>query len=210
MEKRDTRATCPSPTIDNISEHMVYSYLLRDLAITEPNQVFCSDITYIPMKKGFIYLTAVMDWYSRYVLSWKVSISLDAAFCVEALRDALAIGTPQIFNTDQGSQFTSRDFTDVLKNHNVAISMDGRGRVFDNIFIERLWRTVKYEETYLKDYRNVWEAIRSLRDYFKLYNEERIHTALNDRTPYEVYYGAAKAPKPTPLIGEGVHLKNAS
>ena len=136
-------------------EHKVYPYLLKGLDIARPNQVFCSDITYIPMRKGFIYLTAVMDWASRYVLSWKVSLTLDAAFCVEALEEALAVGVPEIFNTDQGSQFTSKDFTNVLKNNNVAISMDGKGRVFDNIFIERLWRTVKWEEVYLKDYANV-------------------------------------------------------
>jgi putative transposase len=191
-------------------EHTVYPYLLKDVDVTTPNQVFCADITYIPMRKGFIYLVAVMDWYSRYVVSWKASITLDAAFCVEALEDALAIGIPEIFNTDQGSQFTSNDFTSILKNHTIMISMDGKGRVFDNIFIERLWRTVKYEEVYLKDYANVWEAIRSLRDFFQRYNEERLHSALGNRTPYEVYYGAAKAPKPTPLIGEGVHLKYAS
>ena len=171
-------------------EHPVYPYLLKGLDITRPNQVFCSDITYIPMRKGFIYLTAVMDWYSRYVVSWKVSLTLDAAFCVEALEEALTIGTPDIFNTDQGSQFTSRDFTTVLKNHHIAISMDGKGRVFDNIFIERLWRTVKYEEVYLKDYANVREAIRGLGDFFRRYNEERPHSALGDQTPYEVYYGA--------------------
>ncbi len=143
-------------------EHKVYPYLLKGMDISRPNQVFCSDITYIPMRKGFIYLTAVMDWASRYVLSWKVSLTLDAAFCVEALEEALAIKTPEIFNTDQGSQFTSKEFTDILKKNNVAISMDGKGRVFDNIFIERLWRTVKWEEVYLKDYATVAEAIRSL------------------------------------------------
>jgi putative transposase len=191
-------------------EHIIYPYLLKNVEVTKSNQVFCADITYIPMRKGFIYLTAVMDWYSRYVLSWKVSITLDAAFCVEALEDALTIGIPEIFNTDQGSQFTSKDFTGVLKNHNIMISMDGKGRVFDNIFIERLWRTVKWEEVYLKDYANVWEAVKNLGNFFRRYNEERLHSALGDRTPYEVYYGAAKAPKPTPLIGEGVHLKYAS
>jgi putative transposase len=191
-------------------EHKVYPYLLKNVNVERPNQVFCADITYIPMRKGFIYLTAVMDWYSRYVLSWKVSLTLDAAFCVEALEDALTIGTPEIFNTDQGSQFTSRDFTDILKNHDVNISMDGKGRVFDNIFIERLWRTVKYEEVYLKDYAAVWEAIRGLRDFFRYYNEERLHSALGGRTPDEVYYGAAQTPKPTPLTEEGVHLKQAS
>jgi putative transposase len=191
-------------------EHAVYPYLLKNVEVTKSNQVFCADITYIPMRKGFIYLVVVIDWHSRYVLSWKVSITLDAAFCVEPLEDALAIGTPEIFNTDQGSQFTSKDFIDVLKNHNITISMDGKGRVFDNIFIERLWRTVKYEEVYLKDYANVWEAIRSLRDFFQRFNEEWPHSALGNRTPYEVYRGAAKTPKPSPLIGEGIHLKYAS
>ena len=190
-------------------EHMIYPYLLKGLDVSRPNQVFCSDITYIPMRKGFIYLTAVMDWASRCVLSWKVSLTLDAAFCVEALEDALAVGMPEIFNTDQGSQFTSKDFTDVLKNNNVAISMDGKGRVFDNIFIERLWRTVKWEEVYLKDYANVGQAIRGLRDFFRRYNEERPHSALGGMTPSEVYYGAA-APEPTLQSEEGVHLKNAS
>ena len=191
-------------------EHKVYPYLLKSLNIAKPNQVFCADITYIPMRKGFIYLTAVMDWHSRYVLSWKVSLTLDAAFCVEALEEALAIGIPEIFNTDQGSQFTSKDFTNVLKNHNIAISMDGKGRVFDNIFIERLWRTVKYEEVYLKDYATVWEAIRGLKDFFRRYNEERPHSALGGGTPYEVYHGAVSAPQPTSQREEGVHLKHAS
>jgi putative transposase len=190
-------------------DHRVYPYLLKNLDVIRPNQVFCADVTYIPMKKGFIYLTAVMDWYSRYVVSWKVSLTLDAAFCVEALVEALTIGTPDIFNTDQGSQFTGRDFTAVLKNHHIAISMDGKGRVFDNIFIERLWRTVKYEEVYLKDYANVREAIRGLGDFFRRYNEERPHSALGDQTPYEVYYGVA-TPQPSPQTEEGVHLKRAS
>ncbi len=191
-------------------EHKVYPYLLKGMDISRPNQVFCSDITYIPMRKGFIYLTAVMDWASRYVLSWKVSLTLDAAFCVEALEEALAIKTPEIFNTDQGSQFTSKEFTDILKKSNVAISMDGKGRVFDNIFIERLWRTVKWEEVYLKDYANVAEAIRSLGDFFRRYNEERPHSSLGGRTPYEVYHGAVVAPEPPLQTEEGVHLKRAS
>lgn len=191
-------------------EHMIYPYLLKGVDITRPNQVFSSDITYIPMKKGFIYLTAVMDWFSRYVLSWRVSITLDATFCIEALREAIAINTPEIFNTDQGSQFTSTDFTTVLIDHHIAISMDGKGRVFDNIFIERLWRTVKYEEVYLRDYATVAEAIRSLGSYFTLYNEERIHTALGKKTPYEVYYGRPKHQETPPQMREGIHLTYAS
>jgi putative transposase len=190
-------------------EHRVYPYLLKNLDIIRPNQVFCADVTYIAMKKGFIYLTAVMDWYSRYVVSWKVSLTLDAAFCVEALEEALTIGTPDVFNTDQGSQFTSRNFIDVLKNNNIAISMDGKGRVFDNIFIERLWRTVKHEEVYLKDYASVREAIRGLADFFRRYNEERPHSALGDQTPYEVYHGVT-APYPSLQTEEGIHLKRAS
>ena len=191
-------------------EHKVYPYLLKGMNISRPAQVFCSDITYIPMRKGFIYLTAVMDWASRYVLSWKVSLTLDAAFCVEALEEALTQGIPEIFNTDQGSQFTGREFTDVLKKNNVAISMDGKGRVFDNIFIERLWRTVKWEEVYLKDYASVAEAIRGLRDFFRRYNKERPHSSLGGKTPYEVYHGAVVAPKPPLQAEEGVHLKRAS
>lgn len=191
-------------------EHTVYPYLLKNVEVTKPGQVFCADITYIPMRKGFIYLTAVMDWYSRHVLSWKVSLTLDAAFCVEALKDALAIAIPEIFNTDQGSQFTSKDFIGILQQHNVAISMDGKGRVFDNIFIERLWRTVKWEEVYLKDYANVGEAIRGLSDFFRCYNEERLHSALGNRTPYEVYYGEVAASQPTPKTEEGIHLKHVS
>jgi putative transposase len=191
-------------------EHTVYPYLLKGLNVSRPNQVFCSDITYIPMRKGFVYLTAVMDWHSRYVLSWKVSLTLDAAFCVEALEEALAVGIPEIFNTDQGSQFTSKDFTDVLKNNHIAISMDGKGRVFDNIFIERLWRTVKWEEVYLKDYANVGQAIRGLKDFFHRYNQERPHSALDYMTPGEVYRGPAIAPEPTLHAEEGIHLKHAS
>jgi putative transposase len=210
MRKMGLQGITPKKRLSRPNKaHKVYPYLLKDLDIIRPNQAFCSDITYIPMRKGFIYLTAVMDWYSRYVVSWKVSLTLDAAFCVEALEEALTIGTPDIFNTDQGSQFTSTDFTTVLKNHHIAISMDGKGRVFDNIFIERLWRTVKYEEVYLKDYTTVWQAIRSLGDFFRRYNEERLHSALGNRTPYEVYYGAT-ASQPTLQAEEGVHLKHAS
>jgi putative transposase len=210
MRKMGLQSVTPKKKLSRPNrEHPVYPYLLKGLDIIRPRQVFCSDITYIPMRKGFIYLTAVMDWYSRYVLSWKVSLTLDAAFCVEALVDAIAVGTPDIFNTDQGSQFTSKDFTTVLKNHHIAISMDGKGRVFDNIFIERLWRTVKYEEVYLKDYATVREAIRGLENFFQRYNEERPHSALGDRTPYEAYYGVT-APQRTLQTEEEFHLKRAS
>jgi putative transposase len=170
-------------------EHKVYPYLLRNLTIDHPNQVWAADITYIPMSRGFMYLVAVMDWYSRKVLSWRVSNSLDSDFCVEALKDALGrYGTPEIFNTDQGAQFTSQAFTDVLKHHEVAISMDGRGRVQDNIFIERLWWTLKYQYLYLWSFGNGTELRQGLCEWFNLYNRQRSHQALDDLTPDEVYY----------------------
>jgi len=167
--------------------HKVYPYLLRGMAITRPDQVWASDITYVPMRHGFLYLVAIMDWFSRYVVSWRLSNTLDVGFCVEALEEALQQEQPEIFNTDQGSQFTATDFTRCLESHGVAISMDGRGRAIDNVFVERLWRSVKYEEVYLKDYRNAWEAEDSLAAYFDFYSHERIHQALGYRTPAEVY-----------------------
>lgn len=165
----------------------IYPYLLRGLEVTHRDQVWSADITYVPMARGFLYLTSVMDWYSRYVLSWRLSNSLEAAFCVEALQEALSRGTPKIFNTDQGSQFTSVEFTGVLESAGVSISMDGKGRALDNVFIERLWRSVKYEEIYLKAYADGREAWRSLGEYFRFYNEERGHQGLGNRTPQEVY-----------------------
>ena len=170
--------------------HRIYPYLLRGVAVERPDQVWCSDITYIRLAGGFIYLVAVMDWFSRYVLAWELSNTLDADFCLAALHRALRRGTPEIFNTDQGSQFTGRDFTDCLLGHGVQVSMDGRGRVYDNIFIERLWRSVKYEEVYLHDYRDVPEAYGRLGAYFTQYNQERLHEGLGYRTPAEVYFGA--------------------
>ena len=168
--------------------HKVYPYLLRNLVIDRPNQVWATDITYIPMARGFVYLVAVMDWYSRKVLSWRVSNTLDTRFCVEALEEAIeTYGCPEIFNTDQGSQFTSADFTDVLKANNIQISMDGKGRWVDNVFIERLWRSVKYEEVYLKAYDDVRSAKRSLGEHFRFYNSERRHQSLDDQTPDHVY-----------------------
>jgi len=169
-------------------EHKIYPYLLRDVAVEKANQVWSADITYIRMVAGFLYLMAIMDWFSRYVLSWAVSNSLDSLFCVDALEQAMLIGTPDIFNTDQGSQFTSCDFTSILEQAGVAISMDGRGRVFDNIFSERLWRTVKYEEVYLNEYRGVRDVIDDLSDYFDFYNNRRLHQSLGYRTPVEVYF----------------------
>jgi len=169
-----------------------YPYLLRDVEVVRPDQVWSADITYIRLRRGFLYLVALLDWYSRYVLSWGLSSSLEAAFCVGALEEALANGQPEIFNTDQGVQFTSADFTGLLEGRGIAISMDGRGRVFDNIFSERLWRTVKYEEVYLKDYADPREARHGLRAYFRYYNDERPHQALDYRTPAEVYGGWAE------------------
>lgn len=171
------------------SSHKIYPYLLNGLDIKRSNQVWATDITYIRMRRGFLYLVAVMDWYSRYVLSWAVSISLETAFCIEALEMALKMGCPEIFNSDQGSQFTSKDFTDKLLTRFVKISMDGRGRVFDNIFIERLWRTLKYEEVYLKEYTTVTGATENIAHYFRFYNEERIHQTLGYKTPHQFYYG---------------------
>jgi putative transposase len=168
-------------------ENKVYPYLLADLVIDQVDQVWCADITYLPMRRGWLYLVAVMDWFSRCVLAWEASVTLDASFCVEALTRALELGTPGIFNTDQGSQFSSAGFTGLLQEAGIAISMDGRGRAFDNIFIERLWRSVKYEEVYLRDYQTPAEAQLSLRRYFKFYNHQRPHQALDYRTPAEVY-----------------------
>jgi putative transposase len=166
-----------------------YPYLLRNLVVERPDHVWCADITYIRMLHGFLYLVAIMDWYSRYVLTWQLSNTLDVLFCIDALEGALAVSRPEIFNSDQGVQFTSNEFTRRLDAAGVRISMDGRGRVFDNIFIERLWRSVKYEEVYLHSYESVREARDGLSRYFRLYNTERLHEALGYRTPYEVYFG---------------------
>ena len=168
--------------------HRIYPYLLRGLEICRPDQVWATDLTYIRLRGGFIFLVAIMDWFSRYVVSWEVSVSLDTSFCVSALDWALARGQPEIFNSDQGGQFTSEAFTDRLKDRGIQISMDGRGRVMDNIFVERLWRTVKYEEVYLKDYLTVEEAVENLGAYFDFYNRERLHQALEYRTPEAVYF----------------------
>lgn len=168
-------------------EHKKYPYLLKDLVIDRPDQVWGSDITYIRMVHGFVYLVAVMDWFSRYVLAWQISITLETGFCLHALEQALGVSKPEIFNTDQGVQFTTSDFTGRLEKEEVRVSMDGRGRVFDNIFVERLWRTVKYEEIYLHQYQTIPEVRSGLAKYFPFYNQERIHEALDYRTPYELY-----------------------
>jgi putative transposase len=167
--------------------HKIYPYLLSGLKITRPNQVWAADITYIPMERGFLYLIAIIDWYSRYVLSWRLSNTLDAGFCVEALEEALRKGCPDIFNTDQGAQFTSEAFTGLLQQHGISISMDGKGSYNDNLFIERLWRSVKYEEVYLKAYQDGREARVGLGNYFRFYNTERPHQSLGYRTPSEVF-----------------------
>jgi len=173
--------------------NLTYPYLLRDVKIERPDQVWASDITYIRLQGGFAYLTVVMDWYSRYVLSWELSNSLDAAFCVDALVRALSISKPEIFNTDQGSQYTSDAFTSKLKSAGVKVSMDGAGRAFDNIMVERLWRSVKYEDVYLHHYERLAEARNGLARYFRFYNSERPHQSLGWRTPHEVYFGTQEA-----------------
>jgi putative transposase len=188
-------AVYPKPRLSQSAPgHRIYPYLLRGMSIGRPNQVWSTDITYVRLVRGFVYLVAILDWYSRYVLAWSVSNTLDSLFCVETLRQALAeYGRPEIFNSDQGAQFTSEAFTGVLASAGVAISMDGRGRALDNVFVERLWRTVKYEEVYLKDYAGVPAAVSGLGSYFDFYNCERLHQALDYQTPQAVYLGLAPA-----------------
>lgn len=168
--------------------HKVYPYLLKGLSIDRPNHVWCSDITYIRLAHGFVYLVVIMDWYSRFVLTWRLSNTMDAEFCLDALRAALENATPEIFNTDQGAQFTSEDHTSLLKDTGIKISMDGRGRVFDNIMIERLWRSLKYQDIYIRDYQTVTELIDGLDNYFRFYNYERPHQSLENKTPAMIYY----------------------
>lgn len=202
MRLMGLEAIYPKPKLSQAHlEHRKYPYLLRGLVIERPDQVWCSDVTYIRLVRGFVYLVAVMDWYSRYVLAWRLSNTLDASFCIEALEEALSKGQPEIFNTDQGVQFTSAGFTSLLEHAQVRISMDGRGRCFDNIMVERLWRSVKYEEVYLKDYQQVRDATRGLGDYFPFYNLERGHQSLDYRTPYEVYHGLGWGAGDTAPVG---------
>jgi putative transposase len=183
-------AIAPGPlTSQGHPQHRLYPYLLRGVKVGRINQVWSTDITYIRLLQGFIYLVAVMDWYSRYLLSWEVSISLESSFCLSVLEWALRQARPEIFNTDQGSQFTSQEFTGRLLEEGVRIRMDGRGRALDNVFVERLWRSVKYEEVYLKEYRSAEEARSGLAEYFEFYNRERLHQALGYRTPEAVYRG---------------------
>jgi putative transposase len=192
MRKMGLEAVYPKPKLSQRHpEHRVYPYLLRDVNVVRPNQVWSTDITYIRLVSGFVYLMAIMDWFSRYVISWELSNSLETEFCLIALDRALRQAKPDIFNSDQGCQFTSLAFTDKLTQAGVLISMDGRGRVFDNIFSERLWRSVKFEKVYLNDWHQVNEAERGLDEYFMFYNEERPHQSLARQTPADVYYGGS-------------------
>lgn len=190
MELMGIEAVYPKPKLSQPGEaHKIYPYLLDGVEVSRINQVWSTDITYIRMAQGFVYLVAVMDWFSRYVLSWSLSLTMEIDFCLEALKRALRRGRPEIFNSDQGSQFTSQRFTGELQARKIAISMDGRGRCMDNIFIERLWRSLKYEEVYLKDYASVAEARTGIEAYFRFYNQERLHQSLDYRTPAVLYTG---------------------
>jgi len=208
---RRPRTSKPAPG------HKIYPYLLGGMKITRPNQVWAADITYIPMARGFLYLVAIIDWYSRCVLSWRLSNTLDAGFCVEALEEALRKGSPDIFNTDQGAQFTSETFIGLLEKHDIKVSMDGKGSYNDNLFIERLWRTVKYEEVYLRAYQDGRDAKISLGNYFRFYNSERLHQSHGYRTPAEAYCttmiettngGMVESLTPDPLRIAGPDLKH--
>jgi len=193
MRRMGIEALYPKPrTTQNNPEHRIFPYLLRDVAIVRPNQVWSADITYVPMPRGFMYLTAVIDWYSRYVLSWQLSNSLEGSFCLEVLEEALSQGRPEIFNTDQGVQYTAAAFTSRLQRDQILISMDGRGRALDNVFVERLWRSVKYECLYLHGFATVPALTQGLTDYFDFYRHERPHQALDYSTPAQVYGQRAK------------------
>jgi putative transposase len=188
MQKMGLSAICPKPKMSRKGDVVIkYPYLLDGVTIERPNQVWSTDITYIRVKNGFVYLCAIIDWFSRYVLSWELSNSLDVFFCLSALERALSFGKPEIFNSDQGSQFTSEAFTSRLKAADIAISWDGRGRVFDNIFVERLWRSLKYEEVYLREYQSVQDVWQGISRYFNFYNQERLHQALGYKTPQQLY-----------------------
>ena len=206
MRLMGLEAVYPKPWLSKPTKgNKKYPYLLKGLIINRPDYVWSADITYIRLVQGFIYLVAIMDWFSRYVLSWEVSTTLDKEFCLKALEKALKLSRPDIFNSDQGGQFTSTEFAGMLETLGVRISMDSRGRVWDNIFVERLWRTVKYEEVYLKSYSTVKEAKDSLTTYFHFYNTERIHESLGYRTPYEIYFGQQY--KEESVQADLIHLK---
>lgn len=209
MRLMGLEAIYPKPRLSIPSkEHPIYPYVLQGVSIDRPDQVWGADITYIRLAHGFMYLVAIMDWFSRYVLSWELSNTLETNFCLKALEGALMLSQPEIFNSDQGSQFTSLEFTGRLQSQGIAISMDGRGRVFDNIFVERLWRTVKYEEVYLNHYQTVSEARCGLTEYFQFYNTERIHSSLEYRTPEEVYFKEQPLQAQRQTLTE-MHLKSA-
>jgi putative transposase len=193
MKKLGLEAIYPKPNLSKPNkEHLKFQYLLKGVEIEHSNQVWATDITYIRLNGGFIYLLVIMDWHSRYVIDFEISTTLEAEVFVETLKRALKKGKPEIFNSDQGSQFTSLEWLKVLQTNNIEISMDGQGRCFDNIFVERLWRTVKYEEVYLKEYEDVWEAEKSLGKYFYFYNHERPHQSLGNQTPFEIYQAGLK------------------
>jgi len=182
-------AVYPKPkTTNRDKEHKIYPYLLRDVEIVRPDQVWSTDITYIRVGKGFVYLTTIIDWYSRYVLSWKLSNTLENTFCIEALEESLGYSKPEIFNTDQGSQYTASNFLKPLIARDIKISMDSKGRALDNIFVERLWRSVKYEEVYLNEYKTMRDTYKSLKNYFEFYNDKRFHQSLNYKVPRECYF----------------------
>lgn len=189
-------------------EHKVYPYLLRGLSIDHPNQVWSTDITYVRLEHGWAYLIAILDWFSRYVIGWQLSPGLEIDFCLEALERALNKNTPEIFNSDQDARFTSPQFTGILENKGIKISMDGRGRYLDNIFNERLWRTVKYENIYLKHYQSIAEAKKGLTDYFNFYNNRRLHNSLDDRTPAQVYFESQSSVSQSILIPHRLYLSN--
>lgn len=201
MRSMNLLAIYPKPNLSKQHPaHKIYPYLLKGLEVIQANQVWAADITYIQLARGFCYLVAVMDWFSRYVLSWTVSNTLDMDFCLECLEEAFGYGKPEIFNTDQGSQFTSKEFTQKLLDKQVRISMDGRGRAFDNIFIERLWRTVKYNNIYINEYQTITDVRNGLKEYFALYNMDRIHQSLNYQTPWEVYSGIKFSPPENKIL----------
>jgi len=189
MRLMGLEALCPKPNLSKPAPgHKIYPYLMRGLNINRPNQAWCADITYIRLAGGFVYLVAIMDWYSRKILAWELSNSMEASFCVKALLRAIALyGPPEMMNTDQGSQFTGDDWIAVLKNHQIKISMDGRGRALDNVFVERFWRTLKYEEVYRREYSGIANARKHIADYIEIYNTRRPHSSLNDRTPARVH-----------------------
>jgi putative transposase len=205
MQKMGLQAIYAKPkTTRPSNEHRIYPYLLREISVCRPNQVWSADITYVPMRQGFMYLVAVMDWFTRFVLAWEISNTLDGQFCLRCLNQAMKSGKPEIFNTDQGAQFMAHAFTSTLEEAGVQVSMDGRGRAHDNIFIERLWRTVKYEDIYLNDYATGHELRTGLRRYFHFYNCERPHQSLGYRTPVEF---AEEANSGLPLLGIPVSQK---